>query len=178
MSFIHVESIMRYHECYLSAVGRAIAVCQHLEDCSHYVMTVYAVTDASAEGKSHADLKSIALRLRDARLGRSMGRLENAPEFANERGRALTKGREARNWLAHEAATAIDERHDAPDELIERVRVFRNQVVELCRADAILAKASYEICERKPAPRSYADKYSEKLSMWILAPVKEWLSKE
>ncbi|MDP3028482.1 MAG: hypothetical protein Q8O04_03130 [Deltaproteobacteria bacterium] len=175
MSFIHAESIQKCHEAYLSAIGRAIAVCQHLENCAHHVMVVFAVTDAATAGKGDNDLKSIALGLRDETLGRSVRRLASTPEFANERGRALAKGREARNWLAHEAATVVDEQHDAPNEMIERARVLRNQVMELCSADAILATASYEICEREPAPRAYTETYSERLAMWILDPVKEWL---
>ena len=171
MSYIDLSAIGPHHDDYLSAVGRALAVCQHLEDCAHHVMVVWAVTDGIAEGRERDDLRAIARRLRNVGLGGATQRLGDASDFGTKRAQALEEGLKARNWLAHEAATIVEERLNKRDRFAQRVGELRSQVVELCRADAVMATSSYEICEREPAPSLFAGTYADRLADWVLEPV-------
>lgn len=183
MSFIHLDAIQACHEAYLSAIGRALAVCQHFEDCVRHVAAVYAITDEiswdDAPDTTHPHeldrLRAIARRLGAATLGQCLRGLGGSADFGIDRFSLVDRGRAARNWLAHEAASIVDSAHDSFDEFIHQVCALRNHVAALCLADAIVSVASHEICEREPAPRPYADSYAERLQNWILTPLACWL---
>jgi hypothetical protein len=78
-------------------------------------------------------------------------------------------GREARNWLAHEAADVIHVGYSIRG-LTDRMREFHRRIRDLCEADKVLSLASYEICEREPGGYLAVD-YANRLSDWIFAPI-------
>jgi hypothetical protein len=74
MSFFRLSSLSPLHNAYAAAIGRAIAVCQHLEDCANHVSVTYAVTDLIIEGETDSDrLAEVAQRAGRAQLGGSIG---------------------------------------------------------------------------------------------------------
>ena len=158
------------HEGYAAAIGRGLVVCQHIESCAHHAGVVYAVTDALRDGVSDStDLPGVAIRHRSASLGRTIQRLEASGDFERF-GNALQTGRNARNWLVHEAADVVGAAYSIQG-VLERVRQFREQVAALCEADRILSVVSYEICEREPAPSTLSGIYAAKLAEWIMDPI-------
>lgn len=173
MSFLDVERLTPLHDAYAAAIGRALVVCQHLEDCSQHVMVTYAVTDKMRAGEHDPRrLKTVALGVSTLGLGASVRRLAQTDDF-REWANALDVGRESRNWLVHEAADVIHAGYRV-QWLVERLREFRARIATLCEADRLLSIASYEICEREPAG-SYAESYASRLQEWIFQPILDGL---
>jgi Protein of unknown function (DUF4238) len=169
MSFFPLKNLSPLHEAYAAAIGRAIAVCQHLEDCASHVSVTYAVTDLIMEGENDSDrLAEVARNAGRARFGGHIKRLASIPDLTQNRN-ALEVGREARNWLAHEAADVIHVGYSVAG-LTDRMREFHRRIRELCEADEVLSIASYEICEREPAGY-LASEYASRLSEWVFAPI-------
>ena len=138
-------------------------------------MITWAVTDRIAEGLSdHEELRKVApLGLRNVSLGGSSRRLEEAGDFGDERVQSLEIGRQARNWLVHEAGDVIQVDF-GPSTFIDRLKEFRTHIQALCEADRVLSVSSYEICEREPVSFD-SKKYAARLEAWVLAPVAEAL---
>ena len=152
MAFLIVDGFRPIHEAYIHSLGRGLTVCQHLEDAAHHVMVTWAVTDAIMDGSSdHDALREIAIALRNASLGGSVKRLKGASDFGADRADVIDAGREARNWLVHKSALAVEAAREESHVLEELPELIR-QLHLLCDADKLLSVASYEICEREPAP--------------------------
>lgn len=169
MSFLKVGEMTPLHEGFASSVGRTVTICQHLEDCAHHVMVVYAVTDRKKEGMHDSGaLREVPLSLRKVSLGGSVHRLCSSSDFESYEA-ALEAGTVARNWLVHEARSVV---HIAssPSRVLERLRDFNLEMRALCKADWVLATASYEICEREPALVERQE-YIAALCLWALEPV-------
>lgn len=96
--FLDIDELSPLHEAYACALGRALAVCQDIEDCAHHVMLTWAVTDAMTQGTENRDeLRELALRLKDVTLGGSIRRLSAATDFSSVHVEVIDAGREARN---------------------------------------------------------------------------------
>lgn len=170
MSFIDLSEIKPIHEAYAASIGRALVVCQHVEDCARHVQVAWAVTDRMIEGEEdRAKLQEIAGRFRKYTLSRRVQYLEGTPDFGEDRIRVIDIGRLARNWLAHETGDVV-EMGAGPEWFIERLKEFRDRTLELCEAAELLARASYEICEGKPASRDSRG-YATRLYGWVVTPV-------
>ncbi|MFG1690692.1 hypothetical protein ACGF5M_00815 [Gemmatimonadota bacterium] len=174
MSFFEFDHITPLHEAYAASIGRGLVVCQHLESCAHHVMVTWAVTDRITEGESdREELRKVALGLRNVSLGGGIRRLEEAGDFGDERVQALEIGRQARNWLVHEAGDVIQVGF-GPSTFIDRLKEFRADIQALCEADRVLSVSSYVICEREPVSFD-TKRYAARLEAWVLAPLAEAL---
>lgn len=81
MSFIPLTQLTPLHNGYAAAVGRAVVVCQHMEDCAHHVMVTYELTDAMDQGVNDLqEFREIARKLRGASLGRSVQERGPSPQ--------------------------------------------------------------------------------------------------
>lgn len=171
--FLDVEGLNPLLEGYAAALGRALVVCQHLEDCAHHVMETWAVTDAMRAGTHDPDeLRAIALGLQDLSLGRSVRRLAAAEDFGPDRADVVERGRVARNWIVHGGATVITVHYPMPL-VTEALAEFSRRVDGLCEATALLSMASYIICEREPVPLGARAENARQLRAWIMAPILE-----
>ena len=175
MPFLDVRSATTSYENYISAVGRAIAVCQNFEACAHHGMVVWEITQNNNRQLEFDELRSIALALRNVALGGATRRLSDADDFGADHAEVLERGRIARNWLAHESTILIDVKGDIRDDFVSHLREFREHVKYLCDADATLAAASYEIQDRELVRTESQESYARRVEAWVLEPIWPWL---
>ncbi len=153
------------HAGYLAAVGRAVAIGQEMEDLAKHVGVVTAVTEERRR-ESQGD-PMLAERTMNKRLARLIEVLEQAGDFGDDTV-DLDRGRLARNWIAHESCLQLPLARSV-DALAPRLRRFVTELRVLVRANHLLAIASFEIAERKPAPfRGGA--YCQAMFEWAFEP--------
>ncbi|MBD3298801.1 MAG: hypothetical protein GF341_09120, partial [candidate division Zixibacteria bacterium] len=159
MSYIRLKEFGPLQRGYIEAIGRALLVCQHLEGITHHVAVTWQITDALREQElSLNQIEEIATKLDSVRLVGFEARLRRSNEFPEDHKAALVLGRDARNWIAHEAAIYAD-LPVSSQLLMDSIRQFIRNVRNLCHADSLMSQASYEICERAPAPINLQENY-------------------
>jgi len=174
MSFLRLQDLREFHSAYLNSLGRAMAVCQHFEDCGRHVSAVWAITGDNARGLEWKRLREIALKVSGAPVARCLQQLAGSSDFDPDRFEIVDKAREARNWFAHEAADCICFPENKLSSDLERIRELHSRVAALCAGTAILAIGSYEICEREHAAEPLASTYRHDLQQWVFEPMIGW----
>jgi hypothetical protein len=159
----------------MSAVGRALAVCQHFEASAHHVMFTWEISHIDKSELGPQEFRSIALALMSVTLGGATRKLAHAGDLGATYADVLERGRTARNWFAHDSAPIIDEEGNLPDHFASRLTLFRVHIRYLCQADAVLAGASYGIQEREAAHLEALDSYAQAVEAWVLEPLRPWL---
>ena len=154
-----------------------MAVCQNLEGCAHHVMVVWEITKEENRVLGVDELRAVATRLKDVPLGRTSRKLRTSVDFGAEGAEVLEQGRIARNWLAHESTLIIDEQGDMRDnKFMPHITEFGKHVRCLCKADSMLAIASYEIQEREPISSGFGELYARRVETWVLDPISSLLA--
>jgi hypothetical protein len=172
--WIDFRRISSLHESYLSALGRAIAISQHLEDTLKYVLNLVEIVE---EGKKDEDvldrLDQIHDRVRRRMLGNAIDRLEKIGVFRNSNFETLKSGRDARNYFAHEAGLIVSEVPDRPDEIALRIKTFEDHLTHVIEADNLVSSWSYSIQEKAAPPFGIGASYMKKMFSWVTAPIKD-----
>ncbi len=172
--WIDFRRVTPQHEVYLESVGRALAVSQHLESTSRYVLIVVEMGRAASGGDADLDaLRAISERLRNKLLGHVVDHLGQLGEITYDELEVLDQGREARNYIAHEAASAVSEVPEASAELSDRISRFVTEIQALASADNLVSAWSYEIQEKEPRPSRIWATYATHTRDWIVEPLRE-----
>lgn len=171
--WIDLTKLSQIHEAYLSSLGRALSVAQHLETTARFVLRVYEATENHGRRKSCDEMKQLMNLLGRVLLGKMVQRFEHYGEFSASDIEILKLGTEARNYIAHKSALVVSEYPDRPDELIQQIAHLKERVADLVNADNLVSSWSYEIQEKEPTPKALYDIYPSRIWSWILAPLNE-----
>lgn len=148
-------------DAFLQVVGRALYIATEFERKCKSVLGVthivdsYALTgDASA---SFALAEAVQKRLLHPVI-RDLGkRLEPDPGDVE----LLERAREARNFIAHEAASCFTNNRDGE---LERLRL---EVRALAAGDNVVSRWVYEIAEKEAAPSAIQQRYVDWVEQWV-----------
>src|ERR1700741_2532566 len=95
------ESQSRYND----ALGRALVLAQNFEQNCKFVLGMWDLADAFEEGKlsTREERKAFAKKIMERMLGSVLNRMRSDPNIAEEQVALLEAGKDARNYIAHEA---------------------------------------------------------------------------
>ncbi len=172
MTWIDFADIQSSHYDYLHSVARALTIAQHFERACRYVLSVSEVDLLEGDKLGDSDVvRDLFTSMCRHHLGKMVWRMKHpALGFREEELEILEKGREARNYIAHESASDIEVYVETDAELLERLNVYSNHVRLLIAADNEVSAWEYEICERQSRP-GYYERYPKIAFDWVTAPL-------
>jgi hypothetical protein len=106
-------------------------------------------------------------------LGEIVSRFGNAYGLKPEQFEVLKKARDARNYIAHEAATPCLYSRESDEAIAEALPQFRSNVDALAVGDNLVAGWSYMIQEKELPPFHIAERYRLQMTSWVLEPLTE-----
>lgn len=113
-------------------------------------------------------LASFALtnKLRSTMLGSTISGLRAFPDFKSPDIECLDKGREARNYIAHEGGD-VGSLEAPANHILERFRSLRQKVSELAEADNLVSRWLYYIEDPKNSRTIIEDEYPRWVDRWV-----------
>jgi hypothetical protein len=175
----------------LSSIGRAVHIATRFEGKCKFVLRLVNLAEAQNQDRIATFDDLIARVPKDKLLGATLtDLLKTVPVSAEDLAR-LHAAREARNFLAHEAASF--DIHNRPsgsireavagktsyalDHLVAHLERTRVQVRLLARGDNVISQwcfAAEELGKELP-PYDLIDAYEDMVDRWVFAPVRDLL---
>jgi hypothetical protein len=157
----------------LESLGRAIAVAQNFESNCKYVLMILEVENA-LERKQYSSLREArpyVEKLLQLMLGGVVHRFGKSGEFSRAEIDTLVAAKDARNYVAHEAAfeLVICNGPFGPS-LMDKVNRFEREVTNLTEGDGLVSLWSFYIQEHEPQPLSTIS-YPSDARTWVLEPL-------
>jgi hypothetical protein len=161
----------------LLAAGKALYLANRFESNCRHVLGIANLVDLIKDPVT--SLEEVAAKLpKEKMLGPTLqGLLSHADmSIRPDEAAALTKAKEARNYIAHKGAAAIGELSSySVQRKLDALRALRANVIDLANGDNIVSAWVYEIDEREPAP-AIVDYYTDLVDDWIFGHLpREWL---
>lgn len=158
-------------DAYLLAVGKALYIASNFEKKCLWVLRITKYADRYEKNPDLDDFQRFAQALRDKLLGPSIRDLRSFQGYTDRHFEILEKGRDARNYIAHEAA-ALGHLSDIRVAQLEAAVVGLQQAIDnLVPADNLVSKWVYEIEEKESAPTHIQREYSDRVREWVFASV-------
>lgn len=171
------ESAGPGNERFLSSVGRALLVAQFFEDMLKRTLLWWDVASQAPSLPLEEFKSSVTERIRNPEaymervLKRAIEQLVRRHGIGEAKVDLLEKAREARNYIAHDAAvlnlSVPLDGAESPSDL----STYLQHVHVLVRAYNLLSVWAYEFEEREAAPQSMIEMYPHGLEAWILSPL-------
>jgi hypothetical protein len=161
----------------LLAAGKALYLANRFESNCQHVLGIANLVDLIKDPVT--SLEEVAAKLpEDKMLGPTLQGLFSHADMGirPDEATALTKAKEARNYIAHEGAAAIGELSSySVRGKLDALRALRAKVIDLANGDNIVSAWVYEIDEREPPP-PIIDDYTDLVDDWIFGHLpREWL---
>lgn len=171
--WIDLRRVKNIHNRYLAAIGRGLAVAQHLEATLRFVLITVETVEAHQRGELNDwdDWKTIGDRVRKLFMGQLVHRITDPLKVSDNDLRLLDAGREVRNFLAHQAAAVVSEYPDRSDDIAQKVNELQEKLRTLVEADNLVSGWSYEIQKKEPVPIAFSQRYPHEIIKWILDPL-------
>jgi hypothetical protein len=173
--WLQPQDFLNLHHRYLEAVGRSLLLAQSFEQNCKYVLLIWDLGRAFKDGKLSdvdelPDYSSVLLK---RFLGEMISRFDKAYGLKPEQFDVLKKARDARNYIAHEAATPCLFSHESDKAIAQGLPQFRENVEALAVGDNLVAGWSYMIQENELPPSHIAQRYRRQMTSWVLEPLRE-----
>jgi hypothetical protein len=165
-------------EALLRSLGRALVIAQNFEaNCKFVLMTLEV--ENSLEHKQYSSLKEarpFAEKLLQLMLGSVVNRFGQSGEFSQAEIDTLVAAKNARNYVAHEAAfeLVICADHFGTG-LTDKMNRFAQEVGNLTEGDGLVSLWSFYIQEHEPEPFSKSS-YPSDARTWVLEPLRRFSS--
>ena len=173
MTWIDLKSVTDEHAAYLSCIGRALSVAQHFEGTCRHILSLCEVDNSSVDASLDA-VSTLFDSMRKRQLGQIVWRLRFPSfNFSDDEIGLLEKGREARNYVAHESATTVSEYIESKEELFDRISVFNGHLKNLIAADNEVSAWAYEALESQIRPVEHYCQFPERAFSWVTGPLLE-----
>lgn len=156
------------------ALGRAVVLAQHFEHTCKEVL-MWIELGKAFEQKRFESLEGSASfvdELLGLFLGLAVRQLGEHSEVKSEDVALLEAGKNARNYIVHEAAIVLLAKSSG-DDLKSQLARFDSEVRSLADADGLVSGWSYEICEKEPQPWTQRQIYPGMVVDWIEEPLRE-----
>lgn len=163
----------------LLAVGKALYLANRSESNCKYVLGIANLLDLTKDDPVTFLEEAAAKLPKDKVLGPTLQDLFARTDIniRPDQVAALTKAKDARNYIAHEGAMAIDELSSYNvQRMLDALRTLRVMVIDLANGDNIVSAWVYMIDEpREPLPYIVRD-YPDLVDDWIFGHLpREWL---
>jgi hypothetical protein len=163
----------------LLAAGKALYIANRFEARCSLVLKAAHFWDI-IDGDPVATMADIAARMpADKLLGRTLTELNARSDIGitPQDSEALTKAKDARNWLAHEGAASLGDLYSYDvARMLTALRTLRDMVTDLASGDNIISTWAFAIEDPDEPLPSITRQYSELVDDWIFGhlPAK-WL---
>jgi len=160
-------------DLFFTAVGKSLYLSNGFEYKCSYLLRFIKISEHYFQTNDADATHELAQALDDTMLGKSIAGLKDFPEFSAADIALLHRGREARNFIAHEGAAlggiAVRGKH-----IIENIMKIRPVVTDLAHADNLVSRWLYEIEEQQQATEMVQN-YPVWVDRWVFRPVDEFL---
>jgi len=159
---------------YAESLGRALALAQSFEENCKFVLLI-ANLDKEVEENRIANLdeiKSYSERLNDwFKLGNAVNQFEFKHKIKLAEIEVLKKGKDARNYIAHEAAHSLLLEEHSAIEIQKEMSRYKSELLALAEAENLISKWRYEIQMKTVSPIIYPSTYVARVYNWIMEPL-------
>ncbi len=174
--WINLRDVDDIAEAYFASLGRALALAQHFESECKEILLWIEVAMGFEDGrlKKLEDIRSFSEVLATRLLGASVRRLEALPFVDSKKLAALVAAKDARNYLAHEAAMwglYPSVKYGEKLTALHYVPRLRREIEALAEGDNLVSIWSYEFQEKEAAPYSFSQRYPTEVAAWVLEPL-------
>ncbi len=157
-------------DAYLLAVGKALYIASGFEKKCQWVLRIFKLV-ANYEADPNLDtFEAFAAALKDSLLGPTLLSMATFDGTAVEIG-ILNAGKDARNFIAHEAAALGHLSNIRARQIDEAITKLTQKLDALIAADNLISKWVYEIEEKEPAPSFIQHQYPAVVKAWILESI-------
>lgn len=172
--WLAVDQFGPHEAAVISTLGRALVLAQNFEaNCKFVLMTIELGKAFEAQRFTSLEgARPFVDELLQLMLGSAVPRFRQLGEISEANVATLVAAKDARNYVAHEGASALLA-GSRGKKLAERIERLEREIVALAQGDSIVARWSYEIQEKEPAPALWAKQYSKAVTNCILEPIRQ-----
>ncbi len=175
--WIEFDEMIDWHTCFLTSVGRALAIAQHLEEGCRRILRVAEIIEKYESRKAleelHEDvIHDLAEAMRKRCLGKVVRELDRLGQITESELAILDRGRVARNYIAHNSAILVLGYPQNQAELRREFETYERNVMDLIEADNEVSAWGYEMQELEKRPHVIFSTYPAKALEWVVAPMK------
>ncbi len=156
---------------YANSLGKALALAQSFEENRKFVLLIANLGHEAELGKivGLSDMRSYSERLDDSfTLGRDIDQFRSRHKIDSADMTTLRAGKDARKFIAHEAAHPLLHGRHAARTIIETMPLYSRHVQSLAAAENLISCWSFEIQEKAAPPPRYRKTYAQDAAAWVL----------
>lgn len=157
-----VESLDRH---FLS-VGKALYLATAFEQKCRYLARLWKIIASLDEIGDASIALTLGRELRLRQLGRTIEQLASVPFVSENDIESLSRAKDARNYIAHEAAN-LGSLHAPRCALDQHHAKLHAEVLNLIPGDNLVSSWVYEIEEKEPAPSEIKASYRRRVEAWV-----------
>ncbi len=151
------------------ALGKALYLASAFEEKCRFVLRIAKLADHYEQTGDTSATLALTQALKDKMLGQTIAELKGFPEVRPTDIALLEKARDARNFIAHEAANIGYLHYVSAEQIHEQMRRLRCEVEVLVAGDNLVPRWVYEIEEKEPAPGRIQKAYPQWVDEWVFA---------
>ncbi len=153
------------------AAGRSLYVANSFESKCKYVLRIAKLADTYDKTADADAVWALAQTLSDKLLGPTLKEMATFPAFSEADIAHLTAAKDARNYIAHQAADVGCLFSPVTARVIEKMDTLRENIKALAAGDNIVSSWVYEIEEKQPSPVVMKSEYPQRLVDWVFGHV-------
>lgn len=157
---------------FIQSLGRALYIATMFEEKCKFVLSIAKLEGYVKEGNSLSDSDDIAKLLKENMLGRTISEMAVASPVSQEDIDKLTLAKDARNFIAHEAAllgrplATIRSRT-----VLRQLQQLGDKLDDLIAGDNLVSGWVYEIEEKGFPPKYLISEYPPRAREWVFSGV-------
>ena len=154
-------------ELLLLTFGKSLYLASEFErKCQHVLRTLDLIETFEKTGDTKATYTA-AVAAKDRLLAQTISGMSKFSVVTPDEIEDLTKAREARNYIAHEAGKIGVLHHLQARHIAEARNALRPKVIDLAKGDNVISVWAYEIQEKLNAPQWMTQTYEARVLNWI-----------
>jgi hypothetical protein len=149
------------------AVGKALYLASAFEAKCQFLLRIMKIVrhyECTGDTSATAELAKV---LKEKMLGPTIRELNTITEFTEKDLAIFQRGKDARNYIAHESAQLGPLSSTSAKSINEKLTRLRVELEALATADNLISVWLYEIDEKEPAPRGIQSAYHEWVFQWV-----------
>ncbi|MBX3374912.1 MAG: hypothetical protein KF817_13860 [Phycisphaeraceae bacterium] len=155
---------------FLLAIGKSLYLAAGYEVKCRVVLRIARIAHELRNGHALPGASAICEAMRKNMLGTTLRELQRlTPSMRDASATVLERARDARNFIAHEAAWLGPLFAVTTPSLDEKLLALHDAVAALAAGDNLVSQWIYEIEEREPAPFTIRTAYPQWVEDWVFA---------
>lgn len=148
------------------ALGKALYLATAFERKCQYILQIEKLVESLKQTNDLEASMALVNVLKFRQLGRTIQSLGIISFVSAHDLSMLTRAKDARNYIAHEAGL-IGSLHIPSKAILERIGALQREVGALILGDNLVSVWIYEIEEKKPAPSTIQQQYASWIEEWV-----------